>query len=424
MPTPLKETTLQPPEPRVSRRATDGSSAKDARRRDLQTDETSQGKWRGCIYKRPDGRWTARLTLLNGRRKDFYGRTREEVNNRLTRALVDQQKGLPIVSERQTVAQFFASWLESVQPSLRTRTYVTYEGLIRLHAEPSIGRIVLSRLTPQRLQALYTERLEAGLGPQSVLHLHAVIHRGLEQAVRWNLVQRNVADFVTPPRVQRYEMRMLDPDQAKRFLEAANGDRLEALYVLALTTGMRFGELPALRWKDVDLGGGSLAVRRTLLRSRGSRRHVSIGDLAVKALQRHKESQTAERLLKGDEWEDNRLVFANEVGRPMEDTNVRRRSFEPLLAKAELPRIRFHDLRHTAATLLLAQGIHPKIVSERLGHSRVGTTLDLYSHVTPTMQQQAAKAINTLLTAKKPQRLRKKVSRHRASRRLARQGSR
>jgi len=180
------------------------------------------------------------------------------------------------------------------------------------------------------------------------------------------------------------------------------------LYVLALTTGMRQGELLALRWKDVDLEAASLSVRGTLTRSpdgltvaepktTGSRRHVFLGIIAVDALRRHRVNQTAERLLKSPEWENNDLVFANEVGKPIEASNLRRRSFQPLLEKAGLPRIRFHDLRHSAATLLLTQGIHPKVVSERLGHSKVSITLDLYSHVTPTLQKEAAMALDALI---------------------------
>ncbi len=345
-----------------------------------------------------------------GKRKDFFGKTRAEVNEKLLAAMKNQRDGLPAVSERQTVRQFLTDWLETAKPSIRARTYTTYEGLIRLHAQPSIGKVVLSRLTPQHLQLLYSERLDKGLSPQSVRHLHAVLHRALEQAARWSLVHRNVADLVTPPRVQRHEMRTLDAEEARRLLEAARGDRFEALYVLALTTGMRLGELLALRWKDVDLDAGSLGVRGTLLRTKegmtisepktaGSRRHVSVGITAIEALRRHRVNQTAERLLKGPAWKDNDLVFANEVGKPVEDTNLRRRSFEPLLTRAAVPRIRFHDLRHTAATLLLGQGIHPKIVSERLGHSRVSITLDLYSHVTPTMQQQAVDAMEGILRA-------------------------
>ncbi len=195
-------------------------------------------------------------------------------------------------------------------------------------------------------------------------------------------------------------MQTLDVDQARQLLDAVRGDRFEALYVLALTTGLRQGELLALRWRDVDLGDGSLRVVGTLYRlgkgsltigppkTAGSRRQVTLPSLAVDALGRHKDNQSAQRLLCGDAWEDHGLVFTNEVGRPMDATNLRRRYFQPLLERAGLPRIRFHDLRHTAATLLLSQDVHPKIVSERLGHSRVGITLDLYSHVTPTMQRQ------------------------------------
>jgi integrase len=203
-------------------------------------------------------------------------------------------------------------------------------------------------------------------------------------------------------------MKTLDAEQSRRLLAAAEGDRLEALYVVALTTGMRLGELLALSWNNVDLDGAALSVRGTLYRSggtlniaepktAGSRRHVSLGGIAVDALRRHRVNQTAERLLRGPAWEDNDLVFANEVGKPIEPSNLRRRSFEPLLVKAKLPRIRFHDLRHSAATLLLSQGTHPKIVSERLGHSRVSITLDLYSHVTPTMQREAAERLDAVL---------------------------
>ena len=364
----------------------------------------------GTIYKRKDGRWTSRVSLPGGKRKDFFGKTRQEVAEKLVEATKKRQENLPIVDERQRVDQFLAAWLESIVPSVKPKTHVTYEGLVRLHAVPSIGKVALARLSPQHLQRLYGKRLDAGLSPQSVRHLHAVLHRALEQATRWNLVVRNVADLVTPPRAQRHEMKTFDPAQARLLLGAAKGDKLEAFYVLAVTTGMRLGELLALRWQDVDIEEGSIRVRGTLSRTseglvitepktHGSRRQVSLGEIAVEALRLHRVNQTAERLLGGSDWRDNGLVFANKVGRPIEDTHVRRRSFEPLLAKARLPRIRFHDLRHTAATLLLAQGIHPKIVSERLGHSRVGITLDLYSHVTPTMQREAAVAMDALLAS-------------------------
>lgn len=362
----------------------------------------------GSIYKRSDGRWCAAISTDHGRRKFFYGKTRQEVAGKLATALKARQDGLPILAERQTVAQFLGGWLESVRPSLRPRTFVRYEQYVRLHAVPELGRVSLARLTPQHLQRLYANRLGAGLSPMSVRHLHAVLHRALGQAARWGLVGRNIADLVTPPRGKRYEMTTLTPGQARTFLEAAAGDRLEALYVLALTTGMRQGELLALRWQDVDLEGGTLQVRGTLQRTPDglaiaepktshSRRQVALTSMAVHALRRHRVVQASERLRLGAAWDDNDLVFANEVGRPLEVRNVLSRSFRPLVERAGLPRIRFHDLRHTAATLLLGRSVHPKVVAEMLGHSQISVTLDLYSHVTPTMQRQAAEALDTVL---------------------------
>lgn len=362
----------------------------------------------GSIYRRKNGGWTARISLTGGERKDFYGKTRQEVAAKLAAASERQRTGLPLVNERQTVGAYLQSWLQGVKTSARPKTYTTYEGLVRLHAEPKIGKVPLAKLTPQHLQDLYADRLDAGLSPQTVRHLHAVLHRALGQAARWGLVTRNVADLITPPRISRHEIQALDVVQSRALLQAAKGDRLEALYVLALTTGMRQGELLALRWKDVDLEAATLSVRGTLSRSpegltvaepktAGSRRHVFLGPIAVDALRRHRVNQTAERLLKAPGWENSDLVFVNEVGKPIEASNLRRRSFRPLLEKAGLPRIRFHDLRHSAATLLLTQGIHPKVVSERLGHSKVSITLDLYSHVTPTLQKEAAMALDALI---------------------------
>ena len=373
----------------------------------------TRGNNEGSIYQRKDGRWVGSVHVghKGGQRlrKHYYGATRQEVAKKLTVALKAHQDGLPVVAERQTVKDFLASWLENAKPSLRDQTHSTYEIVLRLHAVPYLGHHRLARLSPQHLQDLYSQRLDAGLGVQSVRKLHAILHRALEQALRWNLVARNVADLVTPPRDQHKEMKTLGVEQARQLIDAARGDRFEALYVLALTTGLRQGELLALRWQDVDLGDGSLRVVGTLYRSSkglltiaepktaGSRRQVTLGSLAVDALARQKDNQAAQRLLCGAAWEDHGLVFTNELGRPMEATNLRRRFFQPLLQRAGLPGIRFHDLRHTAATLLLGEGVHPKIVSERLGHSRVGITLDLYSHVTPTMQREAAAAVDTVL---------------------------
>ncbi len=221
----------------------------------------------GSIYKRADGRWAASVSTDHGKRKAFYGKTREAVARKLATAIKARQDGLPLVAERQTVANYLQHWLETAKPTVRPRTFVRYEEYVRLHAIPELGRLALARLSPQHLQRLYASRLEAGLSPATVAHLHAVLHRALGQAARWGLVPRNVAELVTPPRPERREMFTLSPEQARTFLAAAEGDRLEALYVLALNTGMRQGEILALRWKDVDLDAGALQVLATLQRT-------------------------------------------------------------------------------------------------------------------------------------------------------------
>lgn len=363
----------------------------------------------GSVFRRTsDGRWSASITLPGGRRKHFLGKDRDEVVRRQRAALKGQDDGLPVITERQTVAQFMQRWLKSAKPSLRIRTWDRYEQYVRLHVTPSLGKIQLANLTPLHLQRLYSQKIEAGLSPTTVRHLHAMLHRALKQGVRWNVLQRNVADFVDAPRVEHHEIATLSARQASELLTAAHGDRLEALYVMAVTTGMREGELLGVRWKDVDLDRASVQVRGTMqatkdglrfaeTKTRSSRRPVMLPARTVEALRRHRAAQAEERLRMGAAWEDNDLVFANQAGRPIAAGNLLKRSFEPLLAKAGLPRIRFHDLRHTAATLLMEQGVHAKVVQEMLGHTRISTTLDLYSHVTPTMQRQAADAFDAIL---------------------------
>ena len=372
-----------------------------------------RGKGEGSIYQRKDGRWAASITIgwENGkrRRKAFYGKTRQAVATKLTTALKARQDGLPLPGERQTVGDYLDGWIEIVKPKLRPRTWARYESLIRIHAAPELGRLPLAKLGPNHLERLYAAKLVAGQSPASVRQLHAVLHRALKQAFRWGVVGRNVADLVSAPLVPRYESRALSPDEAKRLLDAAQGERLEAIYTVALTGGLRLGELLALRWADVDTDARTLRVTGTLQRTRGcieiaepktkqSRRRVELTTRAVDALRRHRAAQNAERLALGEAWLDRGLVFCNERGDYLNDSHLRRRSFQPLLERAGLPRtFRFHDLRHSAATLLLGMGTHPKVVSAMLGHSSIAITLDLYSHVTPTMGREAAVAMDAAL---------------------------
>jgi integrase len=292
---------------------------------------------------------------------------------------------------------------------VKPRTLRRYEEYVRLHAIPALGNIQLRKLSPSDLQLLYAKKIEHGLPPRSVLHLHMALHRALRHAQRRGLVRRNVAELVDPPKPQRCEMQSLSPEQARRFLAVVRTDRLEALYVLAITTGMRQGELLGLRWRDVDLPGRSLRVTGSIQymkgdglrvsspKTRSSRRQVMLSQIAIDALDRRREAQKHERAQSHDNWEERDFVFTSRNGKPLYATNIVNRSFPKLLAVAGVPRIRFHDLRHTAATLLLGQGVHPKIVSEMLGHASIGITLDLYSHATPTIQKQATAAFDRLL---------------------------
>jgi integrase len=308
-----------------------------------------------------------------------------------------------------TAEDFLEEWLTSIAHAVRPRTLRRYEEYVRLHAIPAFGETALSKLSPRDVQALYTLKITDGLAPLSVLHLHRVLHRAFRQAQRWGLVEQNVVEFVDPPMPHRREMHSLSPEQASRFLFAARKDRLEALYVLAITTGMRQGELLGLRWRDVDLEQARLRVTGSLqyLPGQGlaitspktarSRRQVMLSSIAVQAMERRRQAQAQERTRSGKKWQDHNLVFTTYRGGPLYATNIIKRSFPSLLKAAGLPRIRFHDLRHTAATLLLGQSVHPKIVSEMLGHTTVGITLDLYSHATPTMQREATEAFDRLL---------------------------
>jgi integrase len=370
-------------------------------------------KGEGTVFQRPDGRWEGCVDLgwADGKRqrRSIYGRTKKEALAKLSQMQRQAAEGTLVVSERTTVEQFCASWLEAIRPSLRPGTWRRYEQYVRVHTVPTLGRVPLTKLTPQHLQQLYAARLAAGASAQSVVHLHRMLHRALSQAVKWGLISRNIAALVDPPRVERVEFEPLTAEEAGRLLDAAKGDRLEALYVLALTTGLRRGELLGLRWQDIDLDARVLHVRRSLQidedgkwrsgdpKTKRSRRPVLLVDMAVEALKQHRQHQDHERKVAGELWKDSTLVFSNTVGGPIWGEDLLKRSFYPLLQRAGLRRVRFHDLRHSTATLLLTCGVHPKIVSEILGHSRISITMDLYTHVSEDMQREAVDRLQELI---------------------------
>lgn len=366
-----------------------------------------RGRGEGSIFRRKDGVWAGILSLGYGGdgrryRRVVYGHDKSMVVERLARMRAQALDGMLSDAQRLTVSTFLARWLEDVaRPAVSPSTHQLYKGLIRLHINPRIGAVPLSRLTPVHAQGMLATMERYGASPRLRQMALGVLHRALGQAVRWSMVPRNICDAVTRPRVPRETMRALTTDQVTRLFGTAKGDRLEALYVLAVTTGLRQGELLGLQWDDIDLPGAVLRVQHTLHELNGrlwvgepktkrGRRQVDLPAVAVVALQTHRERMLVEGRSDG-------LVFSDTQGGPLRKSNLLRRSFLPLLKRAGLPTIRFHDLRHTAATLLLAQGVHPKIVQERLGHSQISLTLDTYSHVLPGMGREAASKIDALL---------------------------
>lgn len=394
----------------------------------------------GTVHKRgSDRRWAGAVTLQDGRRVWRYGKTQQEVMRKLAAVKRDRDAGLPIVAERRTVADYLTSWLEMSRPSLRPDVLRNYTWYVEHYILPTLGRVQLAKLSAEHVQRLIAElsaaeRKPERLAPSTVHTAYKILRAALNQAVMLNIVPRNVALLVKRPRVGRKEMHCWDPQEALAFLDAArrHDARHYALYVVALTTGLRPGELLALRWRDVTLvareGGGEdgsgrvegtlrvqnglhwrneedadgeLASRMSLeeVKTAMSRRQIQLSTFAAAALLEHRHGQAEERAQLGDIWRDHDLVFTNTIGGAIRANILRRRSFLRLVKLAGVPRIRLYDTRHTAATTLLIAGVHPKIVSEMLGHSSVAITLSIYSHVLPMIQGAAAAAMDRLLGA-------------------------
>lgn len=381
----------------------------------------------GTYRQRPDGVWEGRITLPGGKRLSRYGKTQEVARAKLAAAIKAAGQGLRAEAATLTVAAYLELWLrDAVKDSVRLSTYEDYAGIVRVRVAPRIGKRKLCKLDGLVLQGLYGELKEAGLQPASIRKTHRVLHAAFRQAVAWDVLAHNPCDRVKAPKVERTEMQAWTPAQAQQFLSATAEHHMHALYVVALSTGMRRGELLGLRWADIDLNAGTLSVQRSLSwrsitkytftapKTARSRRTIHLSRAAIEALRAHKDRQTFARRDAGSAWADQDLVFCNAAGGPLDPTNQSttfQRAAERVAAAAKkaadeagikdappFPIIRFHDMRHTAASLLLAQGVHVKLVSEMLGHSTVSLTLDTYSHVIPAMHGDAARAMDRVFS--------------------------
>jgi integrase len=351
--------------------------------------------------------------IVNGKRYYVSAKTKTETEQKLRQAMTDADRGLVFDAGAQTVSEYMLHWLEDfAKTDLAPRTYHNYKLQIRTHIIPAFGTMRLSKLDTPNVQALYSAKLRDGLKPSSVRYIHAVLHRALSKAVDLRLIARNPAASADPPKVRREEITPLDTHQTRVFLDAARGEKHEALYVLSLTCGLRIGESLGLKWSDIDLEAGTLRVNRQLQRMRkegdksgtlvfsepknASRRTIDLPQRAIEALRNHRKTQLEEKL-RASSYEDSGFVFATSKGTPLDAQNIVNRHFKPLLKHTGLPDKRWHDLRHTCATLLLGRGVHPKLVQHLLGHASITITLDLYSHWIPSMGRHAADGMDEAL---------------------------
>jgi integrase len=366
---------------------------------------TKRGKGEGTIYKRPDGLWYAQITLPGGKRPGWYGKTRKEALAKLAEAQKAIERGLPLPSEKQTVALYLASWLEmlsDVRPSTKNRYAQDVRRIVA-----KFGYVPLSQLSSQQVELWYADLLKT-LSPTTVHHTHATLHHALYDAQRHRLIPENIADLVNAPSPHHHEMQALDEEEARQLVALVQSHRFEALYTLAVTTGMRRGELLALKWQDVDLERGTLSVRTSVqivdrgtqrlviaeTKTANSRRLIQIPAPALEVLRSHRTRQKAEKLRQGGNWQEQGLVFPGYRGGIL-NPKTPGEALTKLLKKAGLPAIRFHDLRHTAISIALSRGIPVHVVAKMAGDTEA-TIMRTYAHVTPKMREDAAAIIGAV----------------------------
>ena len=345
------------------------------------------------VRERADGRKEIRETI-DGVRRSFYGKTSKEVRQKYRDALTAPKRDdAPEKSEPVTITvrDFFRQYDEVARDTMKRRSLETYRGIARKHLLPALGNVKLSDLDRERVQRLYARKRDTGLSPARIRRIHGVLSSALNTAARWRYIGHNVCKEVSPPRVPPPEIRPFSKDEAKRFLEAAEGDRFHALYVLGLTSGARWGELTALTWNRIDLDTRIMHITRTLVggkggytfeepKTRGSRRSVSLTQKATDALVSHRERQRAA----GHQVDGDALVFTNTVGNPVNHSHFRRNHFKKVLEKAGLPDTTFHAAtRHTCCCILLLSGVNPKSVAMQQGWSSVAFMLENYARFLP-----------------------------------------
>jgi len=375
---------------------------------------------KGHIRERSPGHWAIILDARDAsgarkRRWHSFAGTKRQAQVEAARLISELQNGTRIDPSRMTVSAFLERWIEHMQGQVSPRSHERYAELCRKNLTPLLGGLALTKLQPAHISQAYAKALtsgrrdgQGGLSARTVGHMHRVLHEALQHAVRWRMLPRNPAADVKPPMVERKQMKVLDASATAEMIEAARPYSAFMPILLGALCGLRRGEIAALRWRSVDLKAGQLAVVASVEQTKvgcreketktGRARTVALSATMVEELRRHRLAQVQALLQLGIRLSDDHHVVMQADGTALQPNSIGH-AFAMFLQATRRPHIRFHDLRHTHATQMLAAGIHPKIASERLGHAKVGTTLDLYSHVLPSMQADAAARVDLLIRA-------------------------
>lgn len=373
---------------------------------------------KGHIRERSPGRWAIVLDLYDetGKRKrkwhSFAG-TKRQAQEECARLIAEMRGGTYVEPSKVTISQHLETWLDHMKSQVTPRTHERYSEIARKNIVPLIGSVPLTKLRPVQISDAYAKALasgrrdgKGGLAPSTIIYMHRIIKQALAQAVKWGMLVRNPADAVKPPKAERAGLKTLDMPQTAALIEGLRGSRMLIPAMLAVLCGLRRGEIVALRWRHVDLEAGVLSIVESAEQTRegvrykapksGKGRTVALSATVREELRQHRLRQAEELLSFGIRQDEATFVYAQEDGSPLQPRTLTH-AWAKAIAKTDLPRIRFHDLRHAHATHLLQSGVHPKVASERLGHSCVGVTLDIYSHVLPGMQEDAASRVDEAL---------------------------
>jgi integrase len=367
-----------------------------------------RGNNEGSLYQRKDGLWCAQVSL-EGRGLTKYAKTQKECRGWIKETIAKIDGGLTFEATLITVERFFELWLNGKELSRRPGTVENYRKITNSYILPKLGQMRLQDLTPTSITQLYLLLKEEGKGARSVQAVHVILHCALKQAVREGLLSRNPVDAVDRPRVEQTENQILTEEQARQLLTAASASLYETVFYLALVSGMRKGELLGLKWSDLDLTKGTLHVQRQLQcikpdgyvlvppKTKAGKRPIKLGQGMLAQLEKHRMNQELLKSAAGEKWQENNLIFTSSIGTFMDQSRVSK-EFKRLLAKANLPDLRFHDLRHTSLSLLLENGTPVNTVQQRAGHSKASVTVDIYGHAMAGSQNQAADRIDELVT--------------------------